>query len=87
MRSVVNIACFRALQPLFHMCFEIIANETLTRISRRNEATMYKRAGKPRTVRYLFCTVICVFIIVIVYLFIPGVYFLNTFDQTFHFYV
>ena len=42
-------------------------------------------AGKPRTVRYLFFTVICVFITVIVYLYIPGKYFLNTFDQTFHF--
>ena len=32
-----------------------------------------------------FFTVICVFITIIVYLYIPKVYFLNTFDQTFHF--
>ena len=39
-------------------------------------------AGKPRTVRYLFFTVIYVFITVFVSLYIPGVYFHNTFDQT-----
>ena len=42
-------------------------------------------AGKPRTVRYIFFTVFCVFITVIVNFYIPGVYFINTFDQTFHF--
>ena len=38
-------------------------------------------------VRYLLFTLICVFTIVIVSLYIPGVYFLNTFHQTFHFQV
>ena len=44
-------------------------------------------AGKARTVCYLFFSFICVFLIVIVYLYIPvpGVYFWNTFDQTFHY--
>ena len=44
-------------------------------------------AGKPRTVRYLFFTLICVFTIVIVslYIYIPEVYFLNTYHQTFLF--
>ena len=36
-------------------------------------------AGKARTERYLFFTLICVFT-VIVSLYIPGVYFLKTFD-------
>ena len=40
-----------------------------------------------RTVRYVFLILFCIFIILIVSFYLPGVYFLNTVHQTFHFQV
>ena len=47
----------------------------------------YQGGYKLRAVRYLFLIILCIFINVIVSLYLPGVYFLNTIHQTFHFQV
>ena len=51
------------------------------------KADQCRGGRRPRTVRYLFLIFFCSFIIAIVFLYLPGVYFLNACHQTFNFYV
>ena len=53
----------------------------------RNPRAQAGGGRRPRTVRYLFLMFICVFMIVIVSVYLSYIYFLNIFDQSFHFLV